>query len=220
MVEVSVSILSVQQENAIRTFYNLEEAKVNYFHIDVMDGKFVEQDTSSIMREYTEYLKQITNVPLDVHLMVEDVESYIQSYSAMEPNGITFHLESAKNKEDVLKWIHLIRDFGIKVGISIKPNTKVEEIIPYLPYINVCLVMSVEPGYGGQTFQEEAISKIEELKEYRDREQLDFLIEVDGGIDEETVSLVKKAGCDIVVAGTYILQAKDKKEAVAILKKE
>ena len=80
--------------------------------------------------------------------------------------------------------------------------------------------MSVEPGYGGQTFQEEAISKIEELKEYRDREQLDFLIEVDGGIDEETVSLVKKAGCDIVVAGTYILQAKDKKEAVAILKKE
>lgn len=220
MVEVSVSILSVQQENAIRTFYNLEEAKVNYFHIDVMDGKFVEQDTSSIMREYTEYLKQITNVPLDVHLMVEDVEAYIQSYSAMEPNSITFHLESAKNKEDVLKWIHLIRDFGIKVGISIKPNTKVEEIIPYLPYINVCLVMSVEPGYGGQTFQEEAISKIEELKEYRDREQLDFLIEVDGGIDEETVNLVKKAGCDIVVAGTYILQAKDKKEAVAILKKE
>ena len=220
MVEVSVSILSVQQENAIRTFYNLEEAKVNYFHIDVMDGKFVEQDTSSIMREYTEYLKQITNVPLDVHLMVEDVESYIQNYSAMEPNSITFHFESAKNREDVLKWIHLIHDFGIKVGISIKPNTKVEEIIPYLPYINVCLVMSVEPGYGGQTFQEEAISKIEELKEYRDREQLDFLIEVDGGIDEETVSLVKKAGCDIVVAGTYILQAKDKKEAVAILKKE
>lgn len=218
MVEVSASILSVPQENAIRTFYNLEEAKVNYFHIDVMDGKFVDQDTSSIMREYTEYLKQITNVPLDVHLMVEDVESYIQSYSAMEPNSITFHLEAAQKKEDILTWIHCIRDFGIKVGISMKPSTKVESIIPYLPYCNVCLVMSVEPGYGGQTFKNEAIAKIEELKEYRNKEQLDFLIEVDGGINEKTAKLVKQAGCDILVAGTYILQAKDKKEAVTSLK--
>ena len=149
MVELSASILSVEKEKAIKTFYNLEEAKIDYFHIDVMDGKFVKQDTSILMKEYTKYLKQITNLPLDVHLMVEDVKSYLISYSALEPSNITFHLEAGKNKEEIMEWINYIKQEGIKVGISIKPDTKVEEIKPYLQYINLCLVMSVEPGYGG-----------------------------------------------------------------------
>lgn len=218
MVELSASILSVEKEKAIKTFYNLEEAKIDYFHIDVMDGKFVKQDTSILMKEYTEYLKQITNLPLDVHLMVEDVKSYLISYSALEPSNITFHLEAGKNKEEIMEWINFIKQEGIKVGISIKPDTKVEEIKPYLQYINLCLVMSVEPGYGGQEFIEAVIPKIQELNRYREEQSLDYIIEVDGGINQETVTKVKDAGVDIITVGSYLVKSENYKETVKNLK--
>ena len=218
MVELSASILSVEKEKAIKTFYNLEEAKIDYFHIDVMDGKFVKQDTSILMKEYTEYLKQITNLPLDVHLMVEDVKSYLISYSALEPSNITFHLEAGKNKEEIMEWINYIKQEGIKVGISIKPDTKVEEIKPYLQYINLCLVMSVEPGYGGQEFIEAVIRKIQELNRYREVQSLDYIIEVDGGINQETVAKVKDAGADIITVGSYLVKSENYKETVKNLK--
>ncbi len=218
MVELSASILSVEKEKAIKTFYNLEEAKIDYFHIDVMDGKFVKQDTSILMKEYTEYLKQITNLPLDVHLMVEDVKSYLISYSALEPSNITFHLEAGKNKEEIMEWINYIKQEGIKVGISIKPDTKVEEIKPYLQYINLCLVMSVEPGYGGQEFIEAVIPKIQELNRYREEQSLDYIIEVDGGINQETVAKVKDAGADIITVGSYLVKSENYKETVKNLK--
>lgn len=218
MVELSASILSVEKEKAIKTFYNLEEAKIDYFHIDVMDGKFVKEDTSILMKEYTEYLKQITNLPLDVHLMVEDVKSYLISYSALEPSNITFHLEAGKNKEEIMEWINYIKQEGIKVGISIKPDTKVEEIKPYLQYINLCLVMSVEPGYGGQEFIEAVIPKIQELNRYREEQSLDYIIEVDGGINQETVAKVKDAGADIITVGSYLVKSENYKETVKNLK--
>lgn len=218
MVELSASILSVEKEKAIKTFYNLEEAKIDYFHIDVMDGKFVKQDTSILMKEYTEYLKQITNLPLDVHLMVEDVKSYLISYSALEPSNITFHLEAGKNKEEIMEWINFIKQEGIKVGVSIKPDTKVEEIKPYLQYINLCLVMSVEPGYGGQEFIEAVIQKIQELNRYREEQSLDYIIEVDGGINQETVAKVKDAGADIITVGSYLVKSENYKETVKKLK--
>lgn len=218
MVELSASILSVEKEKAIKIFYNLEEAKIDYFHIDVMDGKFVKQDTSILMKEYTEYLKQITNLPLDVHLMVEDVKSYLISYSALEPSNITFHLEAGKNKEEIMEWINYIKQEGIKVGISIKPDTKVEEIKPYLQYINLCLVMSVEPGYGGQEFIEAVIPKIQELNRYREEQSLDYIIEVDGGINQETVAKVKDAGADIITVGSYLVKSENYKETVKNLK--
>lgn len=218
MVELSASILSVEKEKAIKTFYNLEEAKIDYFHIDVMDGKFVKEDTSILMKEYTEYLKQITNLPLDVHLMVEDVKSYLISYSALEPSNITFHLEAGKNKEEIMEWINFIKQEGIKVGISIKPDTKVEEIKPYLKYINLCLVMSVEPGYGGQEFIEAVIPKIQELNRYREEQSLDYIIEVDGGINQETVAKVKDAGADIITVGSYLVKSENYKETVKNLK--
>ena len=103
MVEVSTSILSVDKEKSVKTFYDLEVAKTDYFHIDVMDGKFVEQDTFHKMMEYSNYIKRISNLPLDVHLMVEDVETAIEVFSADEPNLITFHIEACKNKEEVIK---------------------------------------------------------------------------------------------------------------------
>ena len=99
MIEISTSILSVEKENSLKTFYNLETAKTDYFHIDVMDGKFVEKDTYEKMREYAEYIKRISNLPLDVHLMVEDLEKGIEDFSAIEPNIITFHLEACKSQK-------------------------------------------------------------------------------------------------------------------------
>ena len=120
MVEVSTSLLNVKKENAIATIYNLEVAKTDYFHIDVMDGKFVEQDTTELMHEYSTNIKQISNLPLDVHLMVEDVKAYIDSFIPYAPNIITFHLEACKDKEEVLNLIKYIKENNIKVGISIK----------------------------------------------------------------------------------------------------
>ena len=216
--ELSVSILSVKKENCIQTFYNLETAGVDYFHIDVMDGEFVENDTTKIMTEYTEYLNTITNIPLDVHLMVKDVMPYIKSYLIFEPRSITVHYEAAKNKEELLGWIQYIKEQNCKVGISIKPNTAVKEIFEFLPYIHTVLVMTVEPGKGGQKLIPETIAKIKELKKYLKENHLEVEIEADGGINENNANELKEAGCDIVVAGTSIMNSDDYKEIVRKLK--
>ena len=164
MVEISTSILSVEKGNEAETFMLLEKSKTDYFHIDVMDGKFVSQDTYHKMIEYSNYIKRISNLPLDIHLMVEDVETGIEVFSADEPNIITFHLEACKNKEEVMKNINLIKEKGSRVGIAIKPETPIEKVYEYLPYIHMCLIMTVEPGKGGQTLITDMIAKIDELK--------------------------------------------------------
>ena len=168
MVEVSTSILSVKKENSIATIYNLEVAKTDYFHIDVMDGKFVDQDTTEVMHEHCNNIKQISNLPLDVHLMVEDIKAYIDSFIPYNPNTITFHLEACKDKQKVFELIKYVKENNIKVGLSIKPKTRVEEILEFLPYIHLVLVMTVEPGYGGQKLILDTIKKVEEIKEYID----------------------------------------------------
>ena len=211
MSEVSVSILSVDKENATHTFYNLETARPEYFHIDVMDGKFVEKDTYKKMFEYASYIKRISNLPLDVHLMVEDVETAIDEFSCLEPNIMTFHYEACKNKEEVNKYINIIKRYNSRVGISIKPETKVEEIFEFLPYIHNVLVMTVEPGKGGQTLLSDMVEKIKILRKYIDENNLEINIEADGGINLTTAPKVKEAGADILVAGTAILFAKDYK---------
>ena len=218
MVEVSTSILNVKKEESIKTFYNLEVAKTDYFHIDVMDGKFVENNTDDLMLEYCEYLKTITTVPLDVHLMVEDVESYIEKYAIFEPNIITIHLEATKNFDELQKSIQLIKQNNCKVGISVKPNTKIEELYSVLPLIHMVLVMTVEPGKGGQALIPETIEKIKNLKEYVNKNNLEIDIEADGGINLENVDKIKNAGCDIVVAGTAIIESKDYKESIQKIK--
>ena len=134
MVEVSASVLHVDNEKAIKTLYELETAKIDYFHIDVMDGKFVKNNTTEKMLEYSEYINSISNLPLDVHLMVEDVEQYIKSFSIFEPNIITFHLEAGKNRENILKLIKLVKENNARVGMSLKPATPIEEIYQFLPY--------------------------------------------------------------------------------------
>lgn len=219
MVEVSASILSLDSKNVIQTLYNLETAGINYFHIDVMDGKFVKNNTTDKMLEYCEYLTSISNLPLDVHLMVEDVKAYIKSFLVFEPNIITVHLETAKDKEQLKEWIDFIKENNTKVGISIKPNTKIEKIYEFLPYIHLVLVMTVEPGEGGQTLIPETIQKIAELNQYREQNKLEFDIEVDGGINTENVHLLKEAGADIIVSGSAIVKSENFKEVVEELKR-
>ena len=162
--EISTSILNVKEENCIQTFYNLETAGTDYFHIDVMDGEFVENNTVEKMTKYAEYLNSITNVPLDVHLMVKDVMSFIKSFIIFNPRNITIHYETAKNKEELMSWINYIKENNCKVGISIKPNTEVEKIYDILPFIHTVLVMTVEPGKGGQDLIPNTIDKIKTLK--------------------------------------------------------
>ena len=207
--EVSTSLLSVKKENIIQTIYNLEVAKTDYFHIDVMDGRFVENDTSETMRIYCEYLNQITNVPIDVHLMVTNVKEYIDSYSIFNPNIISFHYEACKDKEEVNKYINQIKERDCKVGLAIKPNTKVDDIIEFLPKINLLLIMSVEPGKGGQEFIASTLEKIKYAKEKIEELGLDTEIEVDGGINIENAKDVEEAGATIAVSGTAIINSKD-----------
>ena len=215
MVEVSTSILNVKEKEESATFFELEAAKTDYFHIDVMDGKFVKKDTYQKMLEYASYIKRISNLPLDVHLMVEDIKSAIDDFLSVEPNIITFHLEACKDKDEVYEIINYIKENNCKVGISVKPETKIEEIYEFLPYIHMCLVMTVEPGKGGQTLLSEMVDKIATLKKYN----IEIDIEADGGINLKTAPKVKKAGANILVSGTAILMANNFKTIIEELKK-
>lgn len=216
--EISTSILNVNKENIIQTIYDLEVAKTDYFHVDVMDGRFTKNDTSEKMRIFAEYLNQITNIPMDVHLMVNNIKEYIDSYTIFNPNIITFHLEACKSDEEVEKYIEYIKENNCKVGLSIKPKTHVEKIYKFLPKINLVLIMTVEPGSGGQKFIEYTENKIVKLKNKIEELKLDTLIEVDGGINLETKEIVKQAGADIAVVGSAIINSKDFRYTISKLK--
>ena len=219
MVEVSTSILTVEQGKEAETFFTLEKSKTDYFHIDVMDGKFVEKDTYQKMLEYSSYIKRISNLPMDVHLMVQDIKSAVEDFSAVEPNIITFHVEACDDKDEVLKNIKLIKEHGSRVGIAIKPATPIEEIYEYLPYIHMCLIMTVEPGKGGQTLITDMLEKIETLKRHIEKNNIDIKKLVEGGKKIKTAERVKNAGANILVAGTAILVASDYKVIIDELKK-
>ena len=218
MIEISTSILTVEEENAIKTFYDLEVAGTDYYHIDIMDGKFVEKNTEKMMYEYANIIKQISNLPLDVHFMVEDVKGNIDRYIPLNPSIITFHYEACKDDEEVIKFINYIKENGIKPAISIKPGTDLEKIKKFLPMVHMVLIMTVEPGKGGQKLIPECIEKTKELKKYLEDNNLDTYIEVDGGVNKDTIEMVKEAGIDIAVAGSAIISAKDFKQAIDELK--
>ncbi len=236
MAEVSASILSLKSENIIQTLYNLETAGIDYFHIDVMDGEFVKNNTVNKMLEYCEYLNSISNLPLDVHLMVKDVPNYISSFLVFEPNIITFHLEAAKDektyeenklkqeffsvneKKKIFEWIKLIKENNVRVGISVKPDTKIEEVKEFLPFVHLVLIMTVEPGEGGQELIPKTVEKIRALKQYVEDNKLDIDIEVDGGINTETADIVKQAGADILVSGSGIINSGNYAKVVLKLK--
>lgn len=219
MVEIATSVLNVEPEDSMQTFYNLEVAKTDYFHIDVMDGEFVEQNTKARMLEYTKQIKHISNLPLDVHLMVNDIRVNAEEYLCLEPNVITFHREAVKDIEEAKQIIQYIQENNCRVGISIKPDTKIKEIKELLPFVHLVLVMTVEPGKGGQALMPEMLKKIEQLKEYRKIQDLDFMIEADGGINLDTAEEVKRAGVDIMVVGTAIIHSNNFKDTIEKLRK-
>lgn len=218
MVEISTSILSVKKGEEAETFMRLEKAKTDYYHIDVMDGKFVENDTYEKMRQYSDYIRRISNLPLDVHLMVENVKDAVDDFLSVEPNIITFHYEACKNEEEVKSLIKYIKENNCRVGLSIKPNTNIEEIYEFLPYIHMVLIMTVEPGKGGQTLLTDMVDKISKLKKHLENNNLELDIEADGGINLKTAESVKQAGANILVAGTAILAASDYKVIIDELK--
>ncbi len=217
--EISASILSVNEEESVHTFYRLELAHIDYFHIDVMDGKFVENNTTEKMKIYSDNLKNITNIPLDVHLMVQDVKKFVDIFSPNEPKNITFHLEAMKDREETIETINYIKQTS-KVGISVKPLTPMENVYEYLPFVHSILVMTVEPGKGGQALIPETIEKIKKLREYIDKNNLDVEIEADGGISLDNIKELKEAGLDIAVVGTALIKAKDYKFTVSKLKED
>ena len=214
MIEVSTSLLNADKEGIIKTIYNLEQAKTDYFHIDVMDGEFVEDNTNDKMLEYCEYLNSVTNIPIDVHLMVKDLKNYIDSYSIFHPNIITFHFEACKDNEEVYEIIRYIKEKGFRVGISIKPSTKIEDIYEFLPFVHTILIMTVEPGKGGQKLIDSTVEKIKNLKLYIDSNDIEMDIEADGGINVANVAKVAKAGANIIVSGSGILKSDDFRKTI------
>lgn len=219
MVEISTSVLSVKKEGAIKVLYNLEMAHTDYYHIDVMDGKFVENDTREVMLEYANTIKQISNIPLDVHLMVNDLKENIDEYIGLEPNIITFQIEACKDNKKVTDIINYIKENNIKVGIAIKPSTNIKEIYEYLPYIHTVLIMTVEPGKGGQKLIPETVDKVQELKRYIDENNIDIDIEVDGGINSENAQELQERGANILVVGTSIINSENYTDTINDLKK-
>ncbi len=216
--EISTSVLSIKKEDAVRKFYDLEVAKTDYFHIDVMDGNFVENNNQEIMIEYATTLKHITNIGIDVHLMCNNIEHYIDEYIDLEPDSITFHIEAINNKKQAIDIINDLKSNNIKVGIAINPDTELESIFEYLPFIHKILIMTVVPGKGGQKLIESTVDKIKRLKKHLYEKNLETIIEADGGINKDNISILKEAGVDIVVAGSYIINSGNYKEAILNLK--
>ena len=208
--KISASFLSIK-EDLKNNIKKLDNSNIDYLHLDIMDNIFVPNITWSF-NEINELLEG-TNKLKDVHLMVKDVIKYIDDYSKLNPEFITFHLEAVDN---VLEVINYIKSKNIKVGISIKPNTTVENLLEYLPLIDLVLIMSVEPGFGGQTFIESSLDKIEELYNIRENDSYNYLIEVDGGINSDNIKKLNK--CDIAVVGSYITNNNDYNDAIDSLK--
>lgn len=207
---LSVSILGIK-ENIEENIKKLDKLNINYLHIDIMDGIFVPNKTW----EYEEVENNVrgTNTKKDVHLMVKNIKEYIDKFKNLKPEFITFHYEATNNPLEIIKYI---KNLNIKVGISIKPETKVKKIENLLEYVDLVLVMSVEPGAGGQKYIRKSTRKINKLKKLREKYNYNYLIEVDGGINDITKEKAKNA--DILVVGSFITSGNYEEQIEKIVK--
>lgn len=208
---VSPSILSADFVNLERDIKRVEEAGADWIHIDVMDGHFVPNITIGI--PVVKAIRRITKLPLDVHLMIENPEKYIVAFSKAGADIITIHYEATK--ENLKDTINMIKACNVKAGVSIKPKTSQEWLIPYLKDIDLALVMTVEPGFGGQEFLHHCAMKIPKIKEHVDD---NFIIQVDGGINNITSKICTSLGANSLVAGSYIYGSDDIKHSINCLK--
>ena len=200
-IKISPSILSADFSQLGNEIKRLEDGGADMIHVDVMDGHFVPNLT--IGPPVIKALRSSTKLPFDVHLMISPVHKYIKSYAEAGADIITIHPEATDNLK---KSINHIKELGKKVGISLNPNTKIDIIKEFLNEINLVLIMSVHPGFGGQKFITEVLVKIKELKKIKDQQNLNFDIEVDGGINFDNSKLVIEAGANILVSGTTIFK--------------
>lgn len=211
--KISVSYLSsiFDKKSTIRL---IDNSNADMIHVDLMDGMFVPKRNFYI-EETLEDLKD-TKKPLDIHLMVYEPEKYIKDLSILKPEYITFHLES---KTDIKETIKLIKSYGIKVGISIKPNTDISYLEPYYNDVDLILIMSVEPGAGGQRFIFDMLEKVEDLNDLKYNKGYKFMISVDGGLNEYTAIKCRDSGANIIVSGSYVCRHENYNERINLLRK-
>lgn len=191
--KVSVSILK-EYNRLINAVRKVNESKADFLHVDVMDGVFV--DDVKFPLEVAKDVISYSKKKIDMHLMVNDLDTVIK-YASLKPDYLTFHVEIIKDN----KILHKIKSLGIKVGLAINPETKIDKLLPYIDDIDLVLFMSVNPGKGGQEFKSEVLDKIKEFKKTTNK---DLIINIDGGINDKTIDAAKDAGCTLVVSGSYV----------------
>ena len=210
MIYVSPSILSADFANLERDIKRIEDGRADWVHVDVMDGHFVPNITIGV--PVVASIRKVTKLPLDVHLMIENPEKYVEPFVKAGADILTFHYECGT---DIKKTIDLIKSFGIKVGLSIKPKTTPDVVFQYLKDLDLLLVMTVEPGFGGQKFMQDCADKIPVIKE---KAPENLIIQVDGGINAETARICTFYGANSLVAGNYIYKSADIKSAIKSLR--
>lgn len=211
---ISPSVLSADFANLERDVKRVADAGAKWIHIDVMDGHFVPNIT--IGAPVVKSLRKACDLVLDVHLMISEPKKYVGDFIKAGSDIITFHYEA--QKELTLDIIKEIKSSGVKAGLSIKPQTSADEIREFIPYLDLVLIMTVEPGFGGQKFMHDCVQKIADIKEFaRLYKRDDLYIQVDGGINDKTANICKNLGANSLVAGSYIFNSDDINQAVASL---
>ena len=213
MIKVSPSMLACDFTKYGAEIEKAANAGAEYIHLDIMDGVFVPNISFGI--PLVEAARRVTNAVLDVHLMIIEPEKYIEQFAKAGADIIVFHYEATNSHMEVIDKIH---SFGKKAGISIKPSTPTFVLEPFMKNLDLVLIMSVEPGFGGQKLIPETIEKVAEVKEMRQVLGADFEIEIDGGITADNANLVKEAGVDVIVAGSAVFKAEDPSKVIALLK--